>query len=147
MRIGSILLLSLAAACGSPATDTGASVEEGGSFAKSFPYARDAVFHASIAAAKDLGYTLEVADPMSGRISGRSEIKRRGLGAQVEYYLLRADIEAPQASIEGVRLRLVFTHTYHLSGQSRSSLNDKIVGSRKRYDEFFTAVQKELESK
>ena len=147
MPTGSIVLLALAAACGSPATDTGASVQEGGSFTHMFPHSRDAVFHATIAAAKDLGYTLDVADPMSGRISGRSEIKRRGLGAQVEYYLLRADIEAPQADIEGVRLRLVFTHTYHLSGESRSSLNDKVVGSRKRYDEFFTAVEKVLEAK
>ena len=138
------LLLLIAAACGTPATNTGASVEEGGSFTQVFEHPRDAVFHATVAAAKDLGYTLEVADPMSGRVSGRSEIKRRGLGAQVEYYVMRADVEAPQAGIPGVRLRLTFTFTHHLASESRTSMNDEIVGSRKRYDEFFLAVHKNL---
>ena len=142
MRLWPLLLL--VAACGTPATNTGASVEQDGSYTQVFLHSSDAVFHASIAAAKDLGYTLDVADPMSGRVSGRSEIKPRGLGAQVEYYLLRADIEAPQAGIEGVRLRIVFTFTHHLAGQSRSSINDKIVGSRSRYDAFFEAVAKQL---
>ena len=144
MRIWPILLL--AAACGTPATNTGASVAEGGSFTQEFQHPRDAVFHASVAAAEDLGYTLDMADPMSGRVSGRSEIKRRGLGAQVEYYVMRADVEAPQVGMPGVRLRLTFTFTHHLASESRTSINDELVGSRARYDAFFSAVEKHLSS-
>jgi len=140
-------LLIIVAACGTPATDTGATVQEGGSYSHVYPHSRDAVFHATVAAAKELEYALEVADPMSGRVSGRSEIKRRGLGAQVEYYVLRADIEAPRPGIEGVQLRLVFTFTHHLSGQGRTSINDKIVGSRARYDAYFLAVERHLTGK
>lgn len=138
------VLLLFVAACGTPATNTGASVEEDGSFTHVFQHPRDEVFHASIAAAQELGYTLEVTDPLAGRISGRSEIKRRGLGGQVQYYLVRADVQAPQVGQTGVRLRLVFTFTHHLSGESRTSMNDKIVGSRDRYDAFFTEVAKQL---
>lgn len=139
-----LLPLLLLAACGSPATDTGASVHEDGSFTHVFPNRRDDVFHAAIAAARELGYAIEVADPMAGRLSGRSEVKRRGLGAQVQYYLLRADVEAPQAGVEGVRLRVTITFTYHLSGESRSSMNDNIVGRREKYDAFFSAVARQL---
>ena len=138
------LVLVFLAACGSPATNTDASVEQDGAFTKVFLHDRDSVFHASIAAAKDLGYTIDVADPMAGRVSGRSKIKRRGLGAQVQYYILRSDVEARQAGTDGVRLRVVITFTHHLSGESRTSMNDKIVGSRAKYDAFFEAVSTQL---
>ncbi|MHC4939348.1 MAG: hypothetical protein ACYTHK_10295 [Planctomycetota bacterium] len=141
MRWFPILLL---AACGTPATNTGASVEEDGSFSLLYRYARDDVYHAAVAAAKECGYTIEVADPMSARVSGRSEIKRRGLGAQVQYYVLRADVEAPQPGAQGVRVRVTITFTHHLSGQTRTSMNDKIVGSREKYDDYFTAISKQL---
>jgi len=142
MRWSLPLLLLLG--CNSPATDTGASVQEDGSFTHVFAHPRDAVFHAAIAAATELGYSVEVADPMAGRVSGRSEIKRRGLGAQVQYYLLRADVEAPQVGMAGVRLRVTITFTHHLSGQSRTSMNDEIVGSRAKYDAYFEAVARHL---
>ena len=138
------LPLLLAAACGTPATNTGASVEEDGSFIHRFEASRDDVYHAAVAAAKECGYTIEVADPMSARVSGRSEIKRRGMGAQVQYYLLRADIEAPQPGMPGVRVRVTITFTHHKSGQTRTSMNDKIVGSRQRYDAYFEAIEKQL---
>jgi len=139
-----VVPLLLLAACGTPATNTLASVEEDGSYTHVFENRRDEVFHAVIAAATDLGYSVEVADPMAGRVSGRSEVKRRGLGAQVEYYLFRADIEAPQAGRKGVRLRVTITFTHHLSGESRTSINDQIVGRRERYDALFEAVAAQL---
>ncbi|MHC4955435.1 MAG: hypothetical protein ACYTGZ_16405 [Planctomycetota bacterium] len=145
MRAIFVLLVPLLLlACGSPATNTGASVEEDGSFTQVFPYDRDEVFHACIEAAKKLGYTLEVADPMSARISGRSEVTRRGLGAQVQYYLIRTDVESPQAGMTGVRVRVVITFTHHKSGESRTSINDRIVGSREKYDAFFKEIQAQL---
>jgi hypothetical protein len=134
----------LLAACGTPATNTLASVEEDGSFTHVFEHKRDDVFHAAIAAAEELGYRVEVADPMAGRVSARSEVKRRGLGAQVQYYILRADMEAPQAGRTGVRMRVTITFTHHLSGESRTSINDQIVGRRERYDAFFEAVARQL---
>ncbi len=140
-RFFAILLL---AACGTPATNTGASVEEDGSFTHVFMHKRDDVYHAAVAAAKDCGYTVEVADPMAARVSGRSEIKRRGLGKQVQYYVLRTDVEAPQPGMQGVRVRVVITFTHHISGQTRTSMNDKIVGSREKYDAYFQAVSKQL---
>jgi hypothetical protein len=138
------LALLVLAACNSPATNTDASVQEDGSYSHIYDHPRDAVYHAAITAAKDIGYSIEVADPMAGRVSGRSEVKRRGLGAQVQYYLLRADIEAPQVGTTGVRVRVTIIFTHHLSGESRTSINDKIVGSREKYDAFFEALSRQL---
>ena len=138
------LALVFLAACGTPATNTGASVEQDGSYTHVVASDRDRVFHASIAAAKELGYTVEVADPMAGRMSGRSEIKRRGLGAQVQYYVIRSDVEARQPGTDGVRLRVSITFTHHLSGEPRTSMNDKIVGARAKYDAFFEAVARHI---
>ena len=140
----STLLLALLAACGTPATNTGASVEEDGSFTQVYEHPRESVYHAAVAAAKELGYSLEVADPMVGRVSGRSEIKRRGLGAQVQYYLIRADLQAPQPGMTGTRVRVTITFTHHLSGQPRTSINDKIVRTRDRYDAFFEEIKLQL---
>ena len=143
-RMRRILPLLLAAACGSPATKTGATVQEDGSFTKIYAHPRDAVFHAALNAATELGYTIEVADPMAGRVSARSPVKRRGLGAQVEYYILRADVEAPQAGTTGVRLRVSITFTHHPAGGSRTSINDEVVGRPDRYDAYFLAVARLL---
>ena len=131
-------------ACGTPATNTDASVEEDGSFTQVYQYPRDTVYHAAVAAAEKLGYRIEVADPMSGRVSGRSTIERRGLGAQVQYYLIRADMQAPQPGMTGTRVRVTVTFTHHLSGQPRTSINDKIVRTRDRYDAYFEEIKLQL---
>ena len=144
MLARSPLLLIFVLACGSPATNTDASVEEDGSFTQVYQYPREDVYHAAVAAAESLGYKVEVADPMSGRVSGRSKIKRRGLGAQVEYYLIRADMQAPQPGMTGTRVRVTVTFTHHLSGQPRTSINDKIVRTRDRYDAYFTEIKAQL---
>lgn len=144
MRLLPLLLL---AACGTPATKSDATVEPDGSFVLRYNASRDAVFHAATAACGELGYEPEVVDPLAARITARSEVKRAGLGAQVKYQVLRADVEAPTAGIEGVRLRLTVTATHHRAGQSRSSMNDRIIGSRDVYDEFFEAVSAQLAKK
>lgn len=137
------LLLLLLAACASPASRTAASVEQDGSYTHVFEQRRDDVFHAAIAAAEALGYRVEVADPMAGRVSARSAVEER-LGTRVEYDILRADVEAPQAGRDGVRLRVTLTHTHHRSGESRSSIDDTIVSGRAKYDAFFEEVARQL---
>ena len=144
MLARSPLLLIFVLACGSPATNTDASVEEDGSFTQVYQYPREDVYHAAVAAAESLGYKIEVADPLSARVSGRSGIKRRGLGAQVQYYLIRADMQAPQPGMTGTRVRVTITFTHHLSGQPRTSINDKIVRTRDRYDAYFTEIAAQL---
>jgi len=144
MLARSPLLLVFVLACGTPATDTDASVEEDGSFTQVYQYQRDSVYHAAVAAAESLGYKIEVADPMAARVSGRSQVKRRGLGAQVQYYLIRADMQAPQPGMTGTRVRVTITFTHHLSGQPRTSINDKIVRTRDRYDAFFEEIKLQL---
>jgi hypothetical protein len=142
-RLAFLLAFSLAA-CGTPATRSNATVVQDGSFVLRYQASRDAVFHAALAACSALDYEPDVVDPLAARITAHSQTKRRGLGAQVQYYVLRADVEAPSPGIAGVRVRLTITFTHHLSGQPRTSMNDSAVGSRERYDDFFNAIHTAL---
>ncbi|MEM8882584.1 MAG: hypothetical protein AAGD14_00775 [Planctomycetota bacterium] len=139
-----LLLPLLVLGCGSPATQTGAGVEEDGSYIEAFAAERDRVFEAAVQAAREVGYRTDVVDPTGGRISGQTEPTRRGIGVNVQYYILRADVLPPTSGLAESRLRVVITYTYHLSGQSRTSINDKIVGAREKYDAYFKAVRRHL---
>ena len=44
-----------------------------------------------------------------------------------------------------MRVRVTVTFTHHLAGEPRSSMNDRLVGKRDRYDAFFEAIQKALQ--
>jgi hypothetical protein len=130
-------LLLLLAACGT--TGGTATLENDGSWARSFDADRDALYHAALGVLLAEGYEVESANPLGGSIRARSAIRESGL--MVRYTIARVDVESLD---HRPRVRIALVEAREPKGAGRRPNDDRPVRDREEYEALFAKIGEAL---
>lgn len=135
MRV--LALVPLVLGCAS--SGGSATLENDGSWVRSFAADREALYHAALGVLLEEGWEVERANPLGGSISARSPIRESGL--VVRYTIVRVDVESLD---ERTRVRIGLTTTHEPRGAGRRPNNDRPVRDREDYEALFDKIARAL---
>jgi hypothetical protein len=139
-------ILALCAACATNSGQGGATLQSDGAWVREFHTDRDTAYHATLEAFRNEGYSIERVNPLGGTIAAKSPVRSTSYplyGEVLRYRMARADFE--EIPGKGTRIRLVLTDTRENSGRGRDPTNDRPVGDREVFEEWFEEIAEVLE--
>ena len=148
-------ILALCAACATNSGQGGATLQSDGAWVREFHTDRDTAYHATLEAFRNEGYSIERVNPLGGTIAAKSPVRSTSYplyGEVLRYRMARADFEEIPGGSSGagassrlIENWLVLTDTRENSGRGRDPTNDRPVGDREAFEEWFEEIAEVLE--